>query len=264
MEKTITLPGGFLDSEGLIHKEVTIVPMTGKVRRQIGDQNIRKRAYSILNTILGACIKSIGSIEKINQKLLGEMLSGDRGYCLMEIRRFRGDSVKAEEQCSRCNETSLYEVSLDSFEINKLEDGDYRIEDIKGRPTMVFDFDESGVEFDCAFRFRSGEDDRVIEPLFVRNPLDAQFEMWRRCLISWARNGTDAKPPWSHQFFDDLYEDEIEAIDEAFTRIQPGPERFVEDFCPCGAEVQVSLANSDFLLPVPAIMKRKSFRSSSR
>lgn len=257
MEQTFTLPGGYLDSDGIIHKEVVLTPVTGRVRRAMGTQQSRKRGYSMFNTILSKCIKRIGSIEKITREVLDNMLSGDRSFCTLMIRSFRSPMIKAEAQCPSCDEVNLYELPISDYSINYVDEDSYRIEEYKGTPYMVFDIRSAEYGIEASFRYSNGSDEKITEPILAKNPLAAQFEMWHRCLMRWNINGAEIDRPWSKTVFDDLFDNQMEFLDDEFDAHQPGPMAIQYDYCACGSEVMVSLAKSDFLLPLPGAMKRR-------
>ena len=114
MEQLFALPGGYVDADGVIQKEVVLTPVTGRVRKEMGKAESRRRGHSLINAILSKCIKRIGDVTNIHDGVLDKMSSGDRSFCLMMIRRFRNEAILSEERCN-CGVTNLYEVQIDDY-----------------------------------------------------------------------------------------------------------------------------------------------------
>ena len=206
-------------------------------------------------------MKYIGHIEKIPRQVLDNMLSGDRAYCAMKIRRLKSETIRAEEQCRGCTETYIYEFSLDQYTTNRLDESDYRIETEAGKPVQVFDLEDLDLGLKCSFRYMKGEDERAIEPIMRRNPFEAQFTLWHRCLQSWILKGEEIENPFHKAMWDDLQDDIIDFVDLNFDFSQPGPLNVHSEVCAgCGRDVEISLQNSDFLLTSRVGTRRKSSR----
>lgn len=256
MEKEFTLPAGYLDKDGNLHKTIVVTPVTGRVRREIGEQQSRRSAHSILNTILARCVKSIGPYEKVNRQMLDELLTGDRWFCAMMIRKFKGDLLHAEEQCSRCNETTTYEFPLEEYDIKELEPDDCEIIDIKGRPHRVFSISSDEHNVFGKFRYMTGDDERAIASIVRKNPFDAEYSLWTRCLVNWTQDGQEIES-FFKRHWDEMWEPVIVFVEEEFNEAQPGPRMVHFEQCPvCGSDVSVGLENTDFLFSLPGATKK--------
>ena len=242
----VELPCGFLHEEEVITKAM-IIPMTGRIRKLIARPQNRQNPASIIDTLLMQCVVSIGSITKVNKSVTDCLFLGDRDFLVMEIRKISlGSEVQTQLQCDNCSARLAMTINLDrDVPVMKLKDLD--IEIIDG--DAVFVLQDDVLKLDLKFRLPRGLDQHFIAPLYRKNPIEANYALYRACLIEWNGKSSEELPT---NFFDDQSLRVIDFIDEHFMEMMPGPDMRVPVNCyECDHEMMVSMASSDFLFRLP-------------
>jgi hypothetical protein len=124
-DDVITLPGGYLDSEGILHTTARIREITG------ADEEAMAREFKGANTnvarvvdiILRRSVLSVGSYEPVPALVLSNLLVGDRSALMLGIRilTFGRDWEVPDFPCQLCGETFGVIVELDTLAEKKLE-----------------------------------------------------------------------------------------------------------------------------------------------
>ncbi|MBI4568973.1 MAG: hypothetical protein HY719_11320 [Planctomycetes bacterium] len=73
----VELPCGIF-RDGKAQREAKIVPMTGRVRKNIARPDVRKNGAKIIDAVLLACVREIGG-RRVDRQVLDELLIGDGG-----------------------------------------------------------------------------------------------------------------------------------------------------------------------------------------
>lgn len=116
----ITLPTGYLDASGVLHREAIIKEMTG-----IEEDILTSRKMNYLkkmSKVLENCIESIGEMKKSEikdwSKVIGSLTSSDRMAVLIGIRMLSlGEEFSFKVKCTSCEKESNQTVSLREFKI---------------------------------------------------------------------------------------------------------------------------------------------------
>jgi len=119
------LPGGYIDSEGVLHTEVQLREMTGVEEDLMGSRsgNVLKR----LNQVMANCIERLGSIT--DKRQIAEAIPGftvvDRNFMFVALRRVSlGDDYKMRIECPKCDKPTPRDMVLDlnSLAVTKMPD----------------------------------------------------------------------------------------------------------------------------------------------
>lgn len=240
----VKLPCG-LFRDGKTVKDATVTAMTGLTRKSIAAENVRTNPAKITDVILLQCLKKVGETGIINNKLINELLLGDRDFLMLEVRRASlGSTITANVECGECNKKIEVKFDLNEIKVKHLEEGKYEVLDgFRG-----FRIVSSQPKINAFFRFPNGADQAVILPFLQKNPIDANYRLFSLCLMEW--NGEKKKVESS--FFERLGVAELDLIDEAFTENQPGPDLTQSVSCPvCTADIEMTFQGSDFLFRQP-------------
>ena len=243
---TVELPCGVLVG-GKLQTIAEIIPMTGAVRKMIARPEIRANPAKVIDTILMQCVKSVGSVPKLKKDVADRLFMADRDFLIMEIRRISlGDTVNSVLQCGSCN--AKLSVSIDlrtDVPVKKLEEMTYKIVE----DNVVFVLEDKGLKLKATFRFPNGGDQHAVALLYKKNPIEANYALYQRCLIDW--NGTPAED-LPAGFFENQSLRIVDYIDEHFMENMPGPDMRVPMNCnECNAEIVLSMESSDFLFRTP-------------
>jgi hypothetical protein len=243
---TVELPCGYL-SEGKLHKDAEIVPMTGLIRKMIARPEIRQSPAKVIDTLLIQCVKSIGPASRVRKDVTDRLFLGDRDFLVLEIRKASlGDRVTSILQCDSCN--AKLEVGVDistEVKIKKLTDVPHKIED----KFVTFEIQSDNPEVNAKFRLPTGEDQHAVSHLYRKNPVEANYALYQRCLVEW--NGVPSNE-CDPRLFDSLPLRVIDYVDSQFMEFLPGPDmRVPVDCVECGKEMILAMESSDFLFPLP-------------
>ncbi len=238
--KVVQLPCGYF-KDGKAYKDAEIITMTGLTRKSIASEAIRSDASKVTDVILLQCVKRIGTFTNINNKILGDLMLGDRDFLLIEIRRISmTDTVKALEDCPGCSKEIEVSFSLDEIPITPLKDEDFEVVD--GQRTFKIQNEFPHVE--AVFRFPKGEDQKIFLPTVSKNPIEANFKLYAACLLDW----DGQKGPFKPEFFEKLPVNVLDVIDGGFMERQPGPDMRQHVSCPlCASDIDMTFQGSDFL-----------------
>lgn len=107
-EETITLPSG---------RSAVVLETTGKEEALLRTSSARKDPESAMSAFLASCVKNLdGSDKQPTAKDLTDMLSGDRTYLLLAIRKLtHGEIVEYKLTCPECNSRSEHELHIDDI-----------------------------------------------------------------------------------------------------------------------------------------------------
>lgn len=241
-KKTVSLPGGYFDSKGNLHKDCEIVEMSGKVRRFIAAD---KQGAKVIETVIGQCVSRMGTMENFSSAYVPHMCSGDADFLMIEIRRFSlGDEMHVDMRCGNCKALNRPTLNLGDLEfLSKTEDA----KPDATKRTFTFEFEAGNV---------SG---RMMVPTIglvsamsteaKKNPIEGLHWMLGKCLIEFGgKTG-----PFNREFFDDLPASVLDEMIDAFTKHKFGYKTEVEVQCvECGAINKASFEGADFFMQRPA------------
>ena len=130
VEGVFTLPAGYIDKDGELHREVVLREMTGY------EEDILASPGDVLgkmNEILGRCVTRIGSITDRAEihKIVRELPVGDRVFLLIALRRVTlGDDYPFTFQCPDCGFTQEMNLDLSGLEVRSLENPTQRTKSV--------------------------------------------------------------------------------------------------------------------------------------
>ena len=245
----VELPCGWLD-KGKFDTAAQVVPMTGLVRKLLARPDIRKNATRVIDTLLLNCVKSIGSIDRINAGHVGQLFLADRDYLTMAIRRASlGSKVTSVMVCGACEDKIDVTFNLDEFKVVRLKDLKFQMVGDEDKAVPAFTIEDAALGVKAVFRYPIGEDQAAVVNILKKNPVEANYKLYMRCLLEW--NGTSVERIPS-TLFDEQQLPVVNFVDRAFMDAQPGPDVRQAATCPlCGADIRMEMETSDFLFPLP-------------
>ena len=96
---TFRLPGGYVEKKGIVHREVELIPLTGKEEELLA-QNRRQESASLVTAVLSRCVQRLGSISPVSEDVARSLLVADRQYLLLKLREVTfGERVQATISC---------------------------------------------------------------------------------------------------------------------------------------------------------------------
>lgn len=123
-----SLVGGYIDRDGVLHKEVEIEAMGGEEEDLLGDRSIP--IVLRINAILSRVVKRLGTITDRGQiaRAVADMPLGTRQHLLIVTRvtshwLSQGDEYRFEAVCPRCRKEAEYNINLLSLEHYEPDNG---------------------------------------------------------------------------------------------------------------------------------------------
>jgi hypothetical protein len=123
----ISLPGGYLDADGQLHREVRIREITGSDEETLA-RELRNPNFTIpkiVDLLLRHTVQAVGTIEPVTPTVLNQMLVGDRSMILLGVRilTFGSDWEVPDFPCRLCGRPFGVIIELESdIKVRRLED----------------------------------------------------------------------------------------------------------------------------------------------
>jgi hypothetical protein len=179
------LPGGYIDSDGTLHREVEMVPLGGREEEILANGGNQESA-TLVTAVLSRCIHRIGNISPVTEAMVRGLLVADRQYLLLKLRELTfGNLVRATILCPwpKCGASVDIDFSLSDIPIREAinKGSDYRMQlsgeaaftDIDGKPAR-----------EIRFRLPRGDDQEAISLLFTENEAKALSCLFQRCIVA--------------------------------------------------------------------------------
>jgi len=116
--QTVLLPGGFVDAEGLPHREVELAPLTGFDEEFLAGVDSAGGCASLVTALLTRCVKRVGRLERVTTSLVRDLLVGDRDFLMLKLRETTfGKKLDAVLYCgdSNCGKPMDVTLNIDDF-----------------------------------------------------------------------------------------------------------------------------------------------------
>lgn len=117
------LPVGYTDGDGVLHRIVTLRPMTGETEEAIADPKVRDNGGKIITELLYSVIESIEGITRINKDIIRDLSTIDRDFLLLKNRQVSlGDETTYDDVCPHCRGRNSVTINLVEMPIEYLGD----------------------------------------------------------------------------------------------------------------------------------------------
>jgi hypothetical protein len=182
-ERTCSLPGGWVDAKGEVHREVVLSALTGREEALLAEN--KQNPASQVTAVLSRCIRRIGTVSPVSESIVQNLLIADRDFLLLKLRAATfGSLVQATVPCPwpDCGRKVDIDFSTDDIPVVSSEE--------KG-PTYTMSlspeaaFLENGELFrDLTFRLPTGADQELLASVVLENESLALAELLARCIHS--------------------------------------------------------------------------------
>lgn len=246
--QAFTLPCGWMDDRGGIHKDVEIAPLSGRGRMAIARADVRSNSGRIETEVVLDTVGRIGPVEKIGKKIALDLLSSDRDFILLKARLLtKGPHMALVQVCPHCGEKLNIHIDLDEdVPVRELNEGDYEIDRKTGKRAYRIKSEE--LEVDALLRFSDGADQEFISPLVRSNPIGASYKAFMRQLLEWR-----GERRFQSNLIEMLDVDQIEFIEAEAVRLAPGPDLSLWTTCDiCQREFVTDVDIGDFFFRKPS------------
>lgn len=247
-EIEVTLPIGFVDDEGRLHRQVTLRKMTGRDEALLADPANQRNGGRLVTALLQSCVVRVGELGAVRRSDVESMYSVDRNFLLIRLRSFTfGPELPAGYTCSACGERFEQVEDLDALPTRMLADGEPP-EDIAVELRDGYLDRDGTVHTALTLRLARGSDETAAAPQMRKNASLGKNALLARCMKSLGDLPAHRLDALGPKILADLTLTDRRQIDRAFNEGTPGIDLIRELDCPsCGHELRASLDMTNFL-----------------
>lgn len=237
---TVYLPGGYVDTHGVLHRQVELRPLSGRDEELLVGYR-RGETASLVTAVLQRCVRRLGTLGAISTEVIRHLLVADRQYVLLKLRELTlGETIRAILYCPwpGCGKKGMVSFSTHDIPVSESLD--------KGPLyTMQLSAEAAAGMLpspDITFRLPNGADQEALAPLLAVNEAQALSLLLQRCLYSVG----PLQPPDAATIagLSALARMEIE---QQMERLAPQVEWTMESQCPeCGRAYAIPFDIQDF------------------
>lgn len=182
-ETVFEFPAGYVDKDGVTHKEFELREMTGRDEEIIRKSDVSKNGSKAIRELLARCIVRIGTNTRANNPgtkwddIIKGLLVFDQDYALIQLRRISmGEEIEVEHTCPDCKTKIETTLTIDELEFVEF----------KGERKVEFELpkgylDKNNVRHKKGIlRLPTGFDREILTPLAKNNQAKATTVMLTR------------------------------------------------------------------------------------
>lgn len=249
-EVEVTLPVGYLDSDGRVHRQATLRKMTGRDEALLADPANQRNGGRLVTALLHSCVIRLGDLDPLRRTDIETMYSVDRNFLLIRLRAFTfGAELRAGYHCPGCGHHFEQTEDLDALPTRMLPDGESPEEIIVELRDGYLDRDGT-VHTAMRLRLARGDDESAAAPQMRKNASLGKNALLARCLRSLGDLPPHRLDALGTKILADLTMTDRRLIDRAFNDAAPGIDLIRELDCPsCDHHFRASLDMTHFLAP---------------
>lgn len=113
-----TLPGGYRDETGAIHRDAAIALPTGHLEELVATQFASAPTPTLVTALLTGCVRQLGPYRPVTPDLVRGLLVADRTYLMLKLRQLIfGDRVALVLTCPICHRAMDVEFKIDQVPV---------------------------------------------------------------------------------------------------------------------------------------------------
>lgn len=175
--QVFTLPSGYVDDEGGVHREVELAPVTGYEEELLDSIGPTVSAAHVVTALLCRCLRRVGKQSPVTISIVRDLLINDREFLMWKLRELTlGKSLRAMIGCGdpKCAQSMDIGLNLDDLR-PAAKPVDRRV--------FKFDVDEAGKTISFAFRLPAGADQETCAELLRDDPAAAVNHLLARIVL---------------------------------------------------------------------------------
>lgn len=182
---TCILPGGYTDTEHVVHREVDLSPLNGH-EEEILARAVAVTSASLVTTILCSCIKRLGAIHHITEELCRSLSVGDRQFLILRLRELTfGDRVDATISCPWPDCGERVDINFHTTDVPvKPAKQNVHIHKFQLSPDAAVGTAWAEKNNCISFRLPNGGDQEILAPILHENEAEALTQLLGRCVHS--------------------------------------------------------------------------------
>lgn len=184
-DEVFTLLAGYVDADGVCHKEFTVREMNGKDEEAIRKADVKSNGAKVITTLLSRCITRLGTMTRKSVgsekwfEIIKNLYTGDQDYVMIQIRKVSlGEELEVNHKCpdKDCKADLTTFLDIDELEVIPF----------KGEREIEFELpkgykDKKGVvHTEGLMRLPKGIDREILMPLAKQNLAKANTTMLTR------------------------------------------------------------------------------------
>nr|BFE80543.1 hypothetical protein GCM10020093_031440 [Planobispora longispora] len=123
-EFELTLPVGYVDQEGTVHRQVVLRKMTGREEAILADRKYQRNGGKLVTELLHSCVLRLGELEHDGRGPFTGMTSVDRNFLLLKLRSITfGPALEAGYTCPGCGQAVSRTEDLDELPVRSAPRG---------------------------------------------------------------------------------------------------------------------------------------------
>ncbi len=248
-EFEFTLPIGYTDPEGQMHRSVVLRKMTGREEAILADRRYQRNGGKLVTELLTSCLVRLGDVEPGKHGLaVAHLYSADRNFMLLKLRTITfGPDLRASYTCPACSEVMKTAEDLEDLPVRSLGDGESAEHIVVELQDGYVDRDGS-VHTALTLRLPTGADEEAVAATMRQNASEGKNSLLARCMKSLGdlpRHRIEAIGP---KILSELTMTDRRLIDRALNQAAPGVDLVRKLECPhCGNTFQATLDMTHFL-----------------
>jgi hypothetical protein len=181
--QSFLLPGGYVDGDCELLREVELAPLSGRDEELIAAQQPMANP-ALLTVLLSRCVLRLGPERPVSEDLARRLLVADRQFLLLKLREITfGDHVQATVQCpwEACQKKVDIDFSLHDIPVRESEEkGPLYTRALS--PEAAFGNEHGELYREVVFRLPNGEDQEAILQMIEENEAEAFALLLARCI----------------------------------------------------------------------------------
>lgn len=245
-----TLPIGYVDEDGRVHRTAVLRKMTGRDEAIMADRRNRNSGAKMMTELLASCLVRLGELERPDVYVVQKLYSADRYFLLLKLREITfGPDLTASYSCPTCRESVTLEENIGDLPTRRLAVGELP-QDVVVELEDGY-VDRAGEVYRTfVFRLPTGSDEEKITSVARENASRGKNALMARCIVSLGDMPRGRVEALGTSVFNDLTLADRALIDAALNSDGPGVDVRRQLACPgCGREYEVTLDLSGFLRP---------------
>jgi hypothetical protein len=185
---TCTLPGGYVDEEGVVHRRAELAPLSGREEELLAGNRLPNSASpesaALVTTVLSRCVRRIGDIAPVSEDIARRLLVADRQALLLRLREVTfGSEVQGTISCPwpDCGSRMDIDFSLRDISIRESKDKGPTYQMVLSPEAAFVDTDGARRREVC-FRLPNGGDQEAVSSLVYQNEAQALTALLGRCI----------------------------------------------------------------------------------
>jgi hypothetical protein len=181
--QSFLLPGGYVDADCQLLREVELAPLSGRDEELIAAQQPIANP-ALLTVLLSRCVLRLGPVRPVSEDLARRLLVVDRQFLLLKLRQITfGDHVQATVQCpwEACRKKADIDFSLHDIPVRESEEkGPLYTRELS--PEAAFSNEHEEQYREVVFRLPNGEDQEAIAQSIEEDETKGLALLLARCI----------------------------------------------------------------------------------